>query len=146
MAEQPISGKTIVFVAVVLAAVVGAHMMLQVDDERTNMGNSGPAGLTSGDSADQLDPTSLEKRVEDNTRMLLTGDRAQRVKASRMFAELLDSEEGREQVQGLQPEAREAMKSALSQGKGDSEAQVRENCREAWANLHVVATRTDELP
>jgi hypothetical protein len=146
MAEQPIQGKTIVFVTVVLAAVVGVHMMLQVDDEHATVGNSGESTLATGDPAEQLDPNSLEKRVKDNTRMLLSDDPADRLQAARTFNKLLQDPQSRKNVVELDAELVAGMESALSRGQGDPVPRVRALCQNAWGNLHTTVETTPELP
>jgi hypothetical protein len=146
MAEQPIHAKQIVFVAAVLAAVVGVHLTLKVDDERTPVGNTGEGALVSGDSADELDPTNLEKRVKDNTRMLLSDSAADRMEAARTFALLLAEDENRERVLDLPADVVARMESAISEGKADPVQAVRENCRTAWMHLHVSSPAPSELP
>ena len=146
MAEQPIQAKTIIFVAIVLAAVVGVLNVLKVDDEHTTMTDREREVLAAGNSSEELDPNTLKKRVEDSIRMLMSESTADRVEASRTFAQLMADEEERARVLELEPQVVSGMESALSMGKADPLPEVRENCRSAWTNLHAPSPEVNELP
>lgn len=142
MDEDRLQPKTIVFVVLVLAVVVGLQILLNVDDTEGPTGG-GNALLAPENSPDAIYPVDLHHRVESAVQNLADSDAEVRLAASVALAEILRDPEKHKRLMDVDPDLRARMEQTLSLKQADPDLRVREQCGRA---LSLYASGPEQSP